>query len=51
MDYVISEKLAQSVVNYLVKRPYDEVYQIIPSILAMKKCEEDSSEEEMKEEG
>jgi hypothetical protein len=35
-QYVISESLAQAILDYLKTRPYQEVYNAIPALLGLK---------------
>lgn len=35
MSKLIEANLVQNIVNYLAKRPYDEVYQIIPALMQL----------------
>lgn len=35
MPKLIEANLVQNIVNYLAKRPYDEVYQIIPALMQL----------------
>jgi hypothetical protein len=35
-SFSISAELAQALVDYLRKRPFDEVYQLVPALLELK---------------
>jgi len=46
MDYIISEKLAQVLLNYLGERPYKEVAGLINQLMQLKKIEKPKEPEE-----
>jgi hypothetical protein len=48
MDRKISEELAQSVINYLATRPYQEVFQLINGLTNLPKIKDDKEVEEDK---
>jgi hypothetical protein len=46
MDYIISEKLAQIILNYLGERPYKEVAGFINQLMQLKRIEKPKEPEE-----
>lgn len=40
MSYVISQELAQALLNYLAQRPYAEVFELVAAVQALPEAEE-----------
>jgi len=43
MSYVISQELAQALLNYLAQRPYAEVFELVAALQALPEAEEDTA--------
>ena len=44
MKLEIEQKDAQDILNYLTKRPYEEVFALIAKLVSLKKIEEEKAE-------
>jgi len=49
MQYIIEDKLAQAILNYLTEKPYREVAALINALSKMKPVEEPKTQKEIQE--
>ena len=45
MNYIISQELAQALLNYIVTKPYAEVFQLVQQLQALKPEKEPEKKE------
>lgn len=45
MNFKIEQTQLQSVINYLITKPYSEVYQLINTLMSLKKLEDQTGEQ------